>query len=173
MDALNLTLLALLAGFAALAVLIKDLVRSAISLAIMSVVLAVLLFRLDSPYAAAFELSVVAGLVTVLFVSAIALTRVEDAVAGRRRSLIVFFLVLAVLGLLDAFVMKAIFHSTAAGAGGSQAGFGTTMWGTRTFDLIGQIAAILAGVTGVLALLRREPGRPEESTDDRDERKNS
>ena len=68
MDAINLLLLILLTGFACIAVFNRDLIRAAISLAFMSALLAVLLYRMNSPFAAVFELSVVAGLITVLFV---------------------------------------------------------------------------------------------------------
>ncbi len=71
MDIINLTLLIAMTGLACVTVFLRDLVRAALSLAFMSALLAVLLFRLNSPYAAVFELSVVAGLITVLFVSVI------------------------------------------------------------------------------------------------------
>lgn len=56
---------------AVLAVHLRDILRAAISLAVLSVVLAAIFFKLGAPYAGAFELSVCAGLVTVLFVAAI------------------------------------------------------------------------------------------------------
>ncbi len=59
---------------AILAVQFEEILFSAISLAILSIIIAIIFFMLDSPYAAAFELSVCAGLITALFISAIALT---------------------------------------------------------------------------------------------------
>lgn len=59
---------------AILAVQFKEILYSAISLAILSVIIAIIFFKLNSAYAAAFELSVCSGLITALFVSAIALT---------------------------------------------------------------------------------------------------
>ena len=56
---------------AILAVHLRDLLRAAVSLAVLSLVLAAIFFKLGAPYAGAFELSVCAGLVTVLFVAAI------------------------------------------------------------------------------------------------------
>ena len=56
---------------AVLAVHLRDILRAAIALAVLSVVLAAIFFKLGAPYAGAFELSVCAGLVTVLFVAAI------------------------------------------------------------------------------------------------------
>jgi len=61
--------------FAILAVSFNELLFAAISLAALSVALAIVFYRLDSPYAAVIELSVCAGLITALFVSVISLTR--------------------------------------------------------------------------------------------------
>ena len=54
-----------------LAVHIRDLLRAAVALAVLSVALAAIFFKIGAPYAGAFELSVCAGLVTVLFIAAI------------------------------------------------------------------------------------------------------
>jgi NADH-quinone oxidoreductase subunit J len=62
-----------LAG-ATLAILSENLIRAAIAMAVGGVSLAMLFFMLDAPYAAGFELSVGAGLISVLFILAISLT---------------------------------------------------------------------------------------------------
>lgn len=64
-----------LVGCAVAALLSKSLIRSAAALGLGSVALAMLYFALDAPYAAGFELSVGAGLMSVLFIVAISLTR--------------------------------------------------------------------------------------------------
>ncbi|MFO7743630.1 MAG: NADH-quinone oxidoreductase subunit J [Anaerolineae bacterium] len=56
------------------AVLLKNLLRAAVALGVSSVALAALFFLLRAPYAGAFELSVGAGLISVLFIVAISLT---------------------------------------------------------------------------------------------------
>jgi uncharacterized MnhB-related membrane protein len=61
--------------FAIMAVSFKDQLSAAISLAALSAALAIIFYRLNSPYAAVIELSVCAGLITALFVAAISLTR--------------------------------------------------------------------------------------------------
>lgn len=60
---------------AVMAVGFKDLLSAALSLAALSAALAIIFYRLGSPYAAVIELSVCAGLITALFVAAISLTR--------------------------------------------------------------------------------------------------
>lgn len=62
-------------AFAIMAVSFKDQLSAAISLAALSAALAIIFYRLNSPYAAVIELSVCAGLITALFVAAISLTR--------------------------------------------------------------------------------------------------
>jgi NADH-quinone oxidoreductase subunit J len=59
---------------AATAVLSKNMLQSAVALGIGSVALATLFFLLGAPYAGGFELSVGAGLISVLFIIAISLT---------------------------------------------------------------------------------------------------
>lgn len=59
---------------AIMAILSKDLLRSAIGLGVGSVALAAILFLLGAGYAGAFELSVGAGLISVLFIVVISLT---------------------------------------------------------------------------------------------------
>ncbi len=76
MDRLELicTLLVLaLGGCALLAVFSRDLIRAAVALGGSSVVLAVLFFVLGAPYAGGFELSIGAGLLSVLFIVTISL----------------------------------------------------------------------------------------------------
>jgi NADH-quinone oxidoreductase subunit J len=56
------------------AVLLKSLLRSAIALGFGSAALATLFFMLGAPYAGGFELSVGAGLISVLFIIVISLS---------------------------------------------------------------------------------------------------
>ncbi len=59
--------------FIIIAIEIEDLIKAAISLGISSAILAAVFFTLNAPYAAVFELSVAAGLITILLLSAIGL----------------------------------------------------------------------------------------------------
>ena len=64
--------------FIVLAIELKDLVKSSITLGISSAVLAGVFFILNAPYAAVFELSVAAGLVTILLLSAIGMIEKKE-----------------------------------------------------------------------------------------------
>jgi NADH:ubiquinone oxidoreductase subunit 6 (subunit J) len=75
-------ILTLILASAIAAVLLENLLHAAIALGVGSAMLAVALFLLDAPYAGSFELSVGAGLISVLFVVAITLT---ESVGSSRR----------------------------------------------------------------------------------------
>jgi len=75
-------LLVLLVAGIILAVFLRDLLYSALSLGIASIVLAILFFQMKSPYAGVFELSVGAGMVTILFIAAI--TLISNAKEGQQ-----------------------------------------------------------------------------------------
>jgi NADH:ubiquinone oxidoreductase subunit 6 (subunit J) len=150
---------ALLTGvvlFSVLAIALKDVLRSAISLAVASLLLGIVFFKMNAPYAGVFEISVVAGLITVLFILTIALTKAGDEVRESRVVNWAFPLVFVAFVAVDALVMKSLLGKVPALAAGAEAGsFGEVLWKGRTFDLVGQIAVILAGVFAVLALFRK------------------
>jgi NADH-quinone oxidoreductase subunit J len=142
--------------FSVLAILLKDVLRSAIALAVASLLLGIVFFRMGAPYAGVFEISVVAGLITVLFILTIALTKAGDEVKESRLVNWVFPLVFVVFIIIDALVMKSLLGKVPALASGAETGsFGDVLWKGRTLDLVGQIAVILAGVFSVLALFRK------------------
>jgi len=73
----------ILAG-AIIAVLSRNLLRAAVALGVGSAALAALFLMLNAPYAGGFELSVGAGLVSVLFIVAISLTESMRPPASER-----------------------------------------------------------------------------------------
>jgi len=65
--------------FLIIAIELKELVKATIALGIGSALLATVFYLLEAPYAAVFELSVAAGLVTILLLSAIGMIDKEAA----------------------------------------------------------------------------------------------
>lgn len=65
--------------FLVIAIELKELVKATIALGVGSALLATVFYLLDAPYAAVFELSVAAGLVTILLLSAIGMIDKERA----------------------------------------------------------------------------------------------
>ena len=146
---------ALLAAFAA------DLLKAAIALLVCSVGLTVLLFNLGAPLVAVFELSVCAGLITVLFVNAISLTnpfsdqeRRERAKGHYRRFALMWLVVVGVAVVLwfNRDLVASLFPVTKVT---ERFTTGEILWKQRTLDLIGQMAIILVGVYGVVVLFKR------------------
>jgi NADH:ubiquinone oxidoreductase subunit 6 (subunit J) len=152
----HILLLSGLVIFSILAILSKDLIKSAISLAVASLLLGILFFQMQAPYAGVFEISVVAGLITVLFMLTIALTKTEGDVRESKPARIIFPLFFVAFILIDFFVMKGLLQKVPALPDAAELGtFGDVLWKQRTFDLVGQLAVILAGVFAVLALFRK------------------
>ncbi len=140
--------------------LAKDLLKAAVALAAASVFLSLVLFNHGAWVAAVFELSVCAGLITVLFVSSISLTKDSDQ---KEESKITGFLLPAFLLFfigIDFLALKWIGSLTNPGGAMIAAdkvteGFSLAFWDKRTTDVLGQAALILAGVFAILALFKR------------------
>ena len=158
-DLQNAILLAALLAAGVWTVMTSDLLLSAIGLALSSVILTLSLFLFGGPMAAVFELSVCAGLITVVFVSTISLTKPEGAEAARdrKRTRLKRFVFLPLLLLLAVLYLQG--HPLHLGhlappAAKPVKDVREALWFVRRFDLIGQILVILAGVFGVLVLFK-------------------
>jgi NADH-quinone oxidoreductase subunit J len=143
--------------FSALALLSRDLIKAAISFAVASLFLGIVFFRMGAPYAGVFEISVVAGLITVLFILAVALTEKKAEVRESPKARLIFPLFFIVFIIIDVLVMRGLIRKIPTLPAEAETGlFGQVLWGQRTFDLVGQVAVILAGVFAVLALFRKK-----------------
>jgi len=155
-------LLAGLVASALVTVMIRDLLKAAVSLAVLSAVLTVILFLLKAPLAAVFELSVCAGLITVVFVSTISMTklRTKEQVAQhkeerRRRFRLLPAIVVAVLCAGVALMLphfRALLSGTVPEVAATADA--AVFWSQRQADLLGQIVIVLAGVFGVLIFFK-------------------
>jgi NADH-quinone oxidoreductase subunit J len=150
----NVTLLALVAA-GLWAVMTRSLIRAAIGLALASVLLTVIMFRLRSPLAAVFELSVCSGLISVIFIITISLTNplthqevILHMRERRRRFIFLPFLLIVVGAALSLIDIRP--HIPVALKQAQDARH--VLWGLRGLDLLGQVIIILAGVFGVAVL---------------------
>jgi NADH-quinone oxidoreductase subunit J len=138
-------------------VLARDLLQAAIWLGATSLLLALVMFRLQAPLAAVFELSVCAGLITVIFASAIALLKprlpAEAVATGKARIkryiALPFLMVLAGVGLFVQGTPTIEKLGTVA-----TGGVGAVLWNLRQPDLLGQILILTAGAFGVVVLFK-------------------
>lgn len=138
-------------------VMSRSLLKATIGLALTSAIVSILIFRLNSPLAAVFELSVCTGLITAVFASTISLTKplthkqIEKLSKDRikRFAFLPLVTVLAGLGLL----MLKIPHDIKLPAALTVAAdVRSVMWNMRPLDLLGQIIIMLAGALGVVIL---------------------
>jgi NADH-quinone oxidoreductase subunit J len=160
---INLALLLLMIVGALWTVLTHVLLRSAIGLALVSALIAILMFRLHSPLAAVFELSVCTGLISVVFVSTISLTQrlsFNEALA-RRKNRYKRFMFLPILVVLAGGGLLLANHTLpiAPPPPVAESTVSNVLWTVRQTDLLGQILVLLAGVYGVVILFK-EKTRP-------------
>lgn len=152
-----LILLALMTITALLAVIARTLLKASIALAVTSAILTIIMFKLNSPLAAVFELSVCAGLITVLFVSVISLTnRMSHAeimeLTKKRLQRYWYLIVIVMAGIL--FAMYDIPAYITAPKVFSENDVKFIFWNVRMTDLLAQIIILLVGVFGVVVLLK-------------------
>jgi len=153
---IDIVALALLVLAAAWSVLSTRLLRAVIGLAFASVLVTVLVFRLDSPLAAVFELSVCAGLISAVFLGAITLSQLEtdQNVVEQAKERIRRYWYLPVLLLL---VGVAIIHTTLPSIPDVPVvneDVRQVLWTSRHLDLLGQVVILVAGAFGVTILFK-------------------
>ena len=146
---------------AVLAAISRHLLRSVIALLVCSVGLTLLLFNLNAPLAGVFELSVCAGLISVLFINIISLTRPvtgEEALAKIKNHYQRFLglpLLIIILGVILWLNQDSLFGTLMIQKATDNASVGEILWGMRGFDLIGQVVILLVGVYGIVVLFKR------------------
>lgn len=154
----------LLAGLVVTAMvcaIIRNLLKASIALAAVSAFLSIILFSMGAHLAAVFELSVCAGLITVVFISAISMTRVQskEELAEKERArrkrfvplpVLLIVMLTGALFLLWPHLDALIPYAAPQNAVTEQEVF----WNTRQADLLGQIVIVLAGVFGVLIFFK-------------------
>jgi NADH-quinone oxidoreductase subunit J len=140
-----------------------SIMRAAIGLAVVSVILTILMFQMGAPLAGVFELSVCAGLITVVFVSVVSMTASLDEEAEkarapvRARRLRPAIIAAACVGALLWVGGYALDATPAISTAAEDVR--EVLWGARSLDLLGQIIMIFVGVFGVVVLFKERKGR--------------
>jgi NADH:ubiquinone oxidoreductase subunit 6 (subunit J) len=132
----------------------QRLLNVTIWLAVTSALVALQLYLLGAPEVAVIELSVGAGLVTVLFVFAFSITgeiTFDDLTIIPRPLAIV--LTLGAIGLLGWFTVPLVQNPTT----GEGVTFARVLWEQRGLDVLAQMVLIFSGVMGLLGLLADHP----------------
>ena len=153
------TLLFVLAAvFALWAVMAKRLLTSAIMLALVSVAVALIFFDFGAPWAGVFELSVCAGLITVLFVGAVSLIRAHDDKNPENRARFYALpLAAAIFAIAGWFYLPPFFEELAGWAriGNGGGSIGLALWDMRRPDILGQVLMLAAGVFMIKSIFPR------------------
>lgn len=155
---IDLVLLTILLLAAIWTVMTVRLIRSIIGLAITSAVLSIIMYRLNSPLAAVFELSVCSGLISVIFITTVSFTQrvSKERFLVRRRERLLRFLylpfIIIVVGLLLVRYLKIPQFSLNLAA--QTQDVRQVLWNSRHLDLLGQVIILLAGVFGVVIFFK-------------------
>jgi NADH-quinone oxidoreductase subunit J len=155
---LILALLIILIIAALMVVFSSRLLLAAISLAVTSIMVTLLMFKLNSPIAAVFELSICAGLITVIFITTISFVKPveqEDLVETRKKRIkkyVALPVILIIVGLVTKFVIKPVTLSLPAVI--QETNVANVLWNLRQVDLLGQAIILLVGVFGIVVLFK-------------------
>ncbi|MBU1726627.1 MAG: hypothetical protein KJ880_03250 [Candidatus Omnitrophica bacterium] len=140
------------------AVMTRSLLRSAIALALTSAMLTIVMFRLRAAMAAAFELSVCAGLISVVFISALSLTHplTWNEIRQHMKDRLSRFWYLPVIVVVVGFALffLKVTPEFKLPPAEIEKDVREVLWNLRQLDLIGQVAVLLAGGLGVVILFR-------------------
>jgi len=146
--------------FAYRAIVSKRILPATIYLACISALVSSVLYLLGAAQVAVMELSVGAGLVTVLLVYAVSVVW-DDAMDPP--SVVPKPLAFAVVGLLAVLLGWMAYPAIPAYFEHGSLSLAVSLWQSRVLDVWIQIALIFSGVMGVLGLLsEKTPGRHEE-----------
>lgn len=155
---INCILLACLILAALWTVMTVRLLRAIIGLALTSALLAVVMYRLASPLSAVFELSVCAGLISVIFITTVSFTQriSKEQLGARKRERILKFWYLPFIVIVVALLLLRFGHMPGfeLPVHIEEQDVRNVMWNLRHLDLLGQVVILLAGAFGVVVLFK-------------------
>lgn len=160
---IDLILLLVLLLSAIWTVMTVRLVRSVVGLAITSAILAAILYRLDSPMAAVFELSVCSGLISVIFITTVSFTQrlSKERFLVRRKERLLRFLylpfIIIIAGLLLVQYLRIPQFNLPAPVQLTDVRY--VLWNMRHLDLLGQVIILIAGVFGVVIFFKENSNK--------------
>jgi NADH-quinone oxidoreductase subunit J len=155
---LILAMLIILVIAALMVVFSSRLLLAAISLAATSIMLTLLMFKLNSPIAAVFELSICAGLITVIFITTISFVKPvaqEDLIETRNKRIKKYAalpIILIIVGVVTSYVIKPLVLTLPAIV--QEKNVANVLWNLRQVDLLGQAIILLVGVFGIVVLFK-------------------
>ena len=155
---INLVLLVCLLLASLWTVMTVRLVRAVFALAVTSAILSIILFRLNAPLAAVFELSVCAGLISVIFVATVSFTQrvSQERLVIRKKERFLKFWPLPIIIVTAAIFLysytKPLSLPVLPVSQNNDVRY--VLWNQRHLDLLGQIIALLIAAVGVVVLFK-------------------
>lgn len=160
---LMVVLLALMVLAALFVVFSRDLLYAVISLGLLSVFTSILFYSLGSPYASILELSIGAGLITILFMATISLVEQPKRGKGKMFGLTYLnVLGVAVIAVVALWVGLSLVKGDAPSLSAALVPPGTLpeiLWGDRLLDVFGLGIIIFSAAIGMGVLFRTEGGK--------------
>ena len=141
-------------------VMTRSLLKSTIGLAFTSAIITIIMFRLNSPLAAVFELSVCTGLITAVFVSTISLTKplthkeIIKLSKDRVKRFWYMPVIMIVVGVALIYIKLPVDFKMPLKL--AQSDVRSVLWNARQLDIFGQIVVLLAGVFGIVILFKEK-----------------
>ena len=147
---------------AILCIVRPNLIKAAIWMTVVSAILSLVMFLMGAHLAAAFELSVCAGLIPVIFISASSMTKITsreeqaEKAKERKRRFALLPIILITLATVLAFVLWPHVSELLSGAahGTDTATPQQILWDKRQIDLVGQVVIVLLGVYADLVFFK-------------------
>lgn len=136
---------------AVFAIFLKETVASVLSLCAMMIMLSLLYFSLDAPFAAIFQLALGTGTAAIFLLAGDTLTKKSNEKTSSKTILI--GLVASALLLVPVFVASVMPEPLSSSASVS---LSNALWDLRAVDVLAQGLVILTAALGVVLLLREE-----------------
>jgi NADH-quinone oxidoreductase subunit J len=138
----------------------RSLLRAALSLAMTSAIVTIVLFRMAAPLAGAFEISVCAGLIPVIFITVISITKPltkaqSEAFKNEKWHKFWVLPVIVLVAAIMLFTMSPVIKFPKVQQE-LQTDTKQIIWNVRQMDLVGQVAVLLAGAFGILILFKEK-----------------
>ncbi|MEJ2280399.1 MAG: hypothetical protein P8X97_00545 [Candidatus Bathyarchaeota archaeon] len=139
---------------AVFAIYLKETVSSVLSLSTMMLLLSLLYFNLNSPFAAIFQLAIGAGTAAIFLLAGDSLTKRNDLKTSNRTK-IAALIASAILSIpvIVGTVITQTFTSS------FDFSLSTALWDLRAIDVLAQGLVVLVAAVGVAILLKDKQGR--------------
>ena len=136
---------------AVFAIYLKETISSVLSLSTMMILLSLLYFNMNAPFAAIFQLSLGAGTSAIFLLAGDSLTKKSEATTSKKSLIVglVFSAFLCVPVVIGTVIIQTVPQSV-------EFSLSTALWELRAIDVLAQGLVVLTTALGVVLLLKEE-----------------